>query len=309
MQAVIDKIAVVGAGALGVVYAAHLYDMDPRCVYFLAEGQRLLRLRRDGVILNGKRYNIPVRSPQEFDHPVDLVIVAVKDRYLSTAIRQMRSCVGSETIIISVLNGIDSEEQIGAVYGREKLLYCVALGIDALREENRVKYTVQGRLIFGEMENTSLSERVKCLQDLFERAGIGYETPPDMLRMLWWKFMVNVGVNQASAVLGANYGVFQTSEEARNLMKSAMREVIALAQKAGVNLTAEDVHSFDPVIDTLGPQGKTSMLQDVEAGRKTEVGIFAGRVIELGKKYNIPVPVNQWLFDEIKKIESGCGHK
>jgi 2-dehydropantoate 2-reductase len=116
--------------------------------------------------------------------------------------------------------------------------------------------------------------------------------------------MINVGINQASAVLGAPYAVFQTSKEARGLMESAMREVIGLAQKAGVNLSEADISGFDPFLARLNPQGKTSMLQDVEAGRKTEVEMFAGRVIALGKQYDIPVPVNQMLFDKIKAIES-----
>ena len=216
----------------------------------------------------------------------------------------MRNYVGPETVIISVMNGIDSEEQVGAVYGRDKVLYCVSLGVDALREGNRVIYTAQGTLFFGEAVNPAPTARVKLLQELFARASIAYETPPDMKRVLWKKFMINAGINQASAVLGVTYGIFQTSEEARNLMESAMREVMGLAQKAGVHLTEDDIRGFDPILARLNPQGKTSMLQDVEAGRKTEVEMFAGRVIALGKLYNIPVPVNQMLFDRIKAIES-----
>jgi 2-dehydropantoate 2-reductase len=136
------------------------------------------------------------------------------------------------------------------------------------------------------------------------KAGIVYETPLDMMRILWWKFMINVGINQASAVLRSPYAVFQTSKEARGLMESAMREVIMLAQKAGVHLSEDDIRGFEPILARLNPQGKTSMLQDVEAGRKTEVEMFAGRVIALGRHYNVPVPVNQLLFDQIREIES-----
>jgi 2-dehydropantoate 2-reductase len=98
--------------------------------------------------------------------------------------------------------------------------------------------------------------------------------------------------------------MFQTSKEAKDLMVSAMREVIQLSQKAGVNLSEEDISGFDPYLFRLNPQGKTSMLQDVEAGRKTEVEMFAGRVIALGRQFNVLVPVNQMLFDRIRAIES-----
>ena len=303
MKGIIEKIAVIGAGALGAVYASLLYDMNPRCVSFVAGGERRESLRRAGLIINGKPYNIPVSGPDEWTAPADLIIVAVKNQHLDDAIREMHNCVGAETVIISVMNGIESEARIGAVYGMDRVLYCVSLGIDALREDNRVIYTTQGKLLFGEAVNHSPTARVKLVQALLHRAGIVYETPLDMLRVLWWKFLINVGINQASAVLGATYAAFQTSPEARNLMESAMREVIVLAHHAGINLSEEDIRGFDPYLAKLNPHGKTSMLQDVEAGRKTEVEIFAGRVIALGREYNVPVPVNQLLFDKIKALE------
>jgi 2-dehydropantoate 2-reductase len=304
MKSSIKNISIIGAGAMGAVYAGMLYDMDPCCISFVARGDRMDRLRREGLTVNGKFYNIPVISPEEQTTPADLIIVAVKNQNLDDAIRDMRNCVGPETTIISVMNGIDSEERIGAVYGMDKVLYSVSLGIDALRETNRVTYTSQGKLFFGEATNPYPAQRVKRVQELFGRTSIVYETPPDMMHVLWWKFMINTGINQTSAILRAPYGVFQTSKEARDLMVSAMREVIGIAQKAGVNLSEEDIRGFDPILARLNPQGKTSMLQDVEAGRKTEVEMFSGRMIALGRQYDIPVPVNQMLFDKIKAIES-----
>jgi 2-dehydropantoate 2-reductase len=304
MKPSIETISIIGAGALGAAYGGLLYDMDMRSVSFVAGGKRLERLRKEGLIVNGKRYFIPVIPPEDLSAPADLIIVAVKYHHLDDAIWDMRNKVGAETAIISVMNGIESEELIGAAYGMEKVLYAVSVGIDALREGNRVNYSNQGKIFFGEARNASLTDRVKRIQALFDRAGIIYETPPDMMRVLWWKFMINVGINQASAVLRAPFLVFQTAEEARNLMEAAMREVIRLSERAQVNLTEEDIKRFNEILLGLNPQGKTSMLQDVEAGRKTEVEMFAGKVIVLGRQYNIPTPVNQRLFDLIKKIEA-----
>jgi 2-dehydropantoate 2-reductase len=303
MKPSIETISIIGAGALGAAYGGLLYDMNMRSVSFVAGGDRFERLRKEGLIVNGKRYFIPVVLPEDMSAPADLIIVAVKYHHLDDAIRDMRNRVGAETAIISVMNGIESEERVGAVYGMEKVLYAVSVGIDALREGNRVNYSNQGKIFFGEARNEFLTDRVKRIQALFDKAGINYETPPDMMRVMWWKFMINVGINQASAVLRAPFLVFQTSEEARNLMESAMREVIRLSEKAGVNLTHEDIKRFNEILLDLNPQGMTSMLQDVEAGRKTEVEMLAGMVIALGRQYNLPTPVNQRLFDLIKKIE------
>jgi 2-dehydropantoate 2-reductase len=201
------------------------------------------------------------------------------------------------------MNGLDSEETIGAVYGLDKVLYAVSVGIDALRQGNRVTYTRPGKHYFGEATNPTLSERVRRVQVAFDRAGIAYETPPDMIRMLWWKFMINVGMNPPSAVMRAPYGVFHSSPEARALMEDSMHEVIALARVMGVNLVEQDVQDWYPVLNSLSPQGQTSLLQDIEAGRKTEIEMFAGKVVELGQAHGIPTPVNQTMLRLIHVLE------
>lgn len=304
----ISKVAIIGAGALGAVYASLLYEMDKKSASFVAEAERFERLKKAGVVVNGRKYPIEVIDARGRPDPADLVIVAVKYHQLDEAIGKIAGRVGENTIIISVMNGIDSEERIGAVYGMDHVLYAIALGIDALRQGNSVRYTTQGKILFGEAVNASgPSSKVKLVKDLFDRAGINYEVPADMKAVMWFKFMVNVGINQASAVLRAPYGVFQSSREARELMHAAMREVIALAGRLNINLSGPDIEKFDPVLMSLSPDGKTSMLQDVEAGRKTEVEMLAGQVIELGEKHGVPTPINKRLFREIRDIERGYG--
>ena len=116
--------------------------------------------------------------------------------------------------------------------------------------------------------------------------------------------MINVGINQASAVLGAPYGVFQSSPDAMALMRMLMEEVIALAQITGIDLSAEDLDEWCRILAGLSPGGKTSMLQDMEAGRKTEVEIFAGKVVSLGLRHHVPTPVNAAVLRIIKVLEN-----
>jgi 2-dehydropantoate 2-reductase len=300
----IERISFIGAGAMGAAYASMFYDMDPHCVSFVAKGDRYEKLARDGLIVNGRRYSIPVIKPEGPDLPSDFIVVAVKNHHLSEAIRDMKSVVGNDTIILSVMNGIDSEEQIGSVYGMGKVLYAIVVGIDAVRQGNMVTFSKQGKLFFGEAENRVPSERVKSVQSLFQRAGITYETPHDMIRALWWKFMINVGINQVSAILRAPYRVFHHSQEAKELTEAAMKELITLAKTANIELTDKDIQDFYPHLFAMSPDGKTSMVQDVEAKRKTEVEMFAGKVIDLGRKHGVPTPVNDTLFRLLRAMES-----
>ncbi len=299
----IKRVAILGAGAMGAFLAARFFTASGLSTVLVAGGERYRRLQRDGLVVNEETYHIPVRRPEDPGPPVDLVLVAVKHHHLAQAVHDLRNLVGDGTTILSVMNGLDSEETIAAVYGGGKVLYGVSVGIDAVRQGNRVTYTKAGTHFFGEATNLPPSERVLRAQDAFARAGIPYETPPDMKRIMWWKFMINVSMNPPSAVMRVPYGAFQSSPEAQALMETLMREVIALARAEGVDLTEEDIADWYTVLQTLSPQGKTSMLQDIEAGRKTEIEMFAGKVVALGTEHGIPTPVNETMLRLIHVLE------
>lgn len=283
--------------------AGGFFDTAGFSTVLIAKGNRLDKLKSKGLVVNGKSYAIPVIHPDEATSPVDLIIVALKHHHLEEAVQGLEKLVGDSTTIISVMNGLESEEYIGSIYGMDKMLYAVSVAIDALRQGNQITYTKPGKHYFGEAINTHLSQRVLRVQEAFDRAGIVYETPEDMIRMMWWKFMVNVGVNQASAVMRAPFGVFQKSPEAQGLMEALMREVIALTDVMDVNLTNRDIEEWYPFLNVLSPQGKTSMLQDIEAGRKTEVEMFGEKIVELGKTHGVPTPVNQTVLQIIRVLE------
>ena len=298
---VIKKVSIIGLGALGILFGNHLAKKLPRTdLRIIADQDRIQRYKEDGVFCNGERCDFNYVRPQEVCEPADLLIIAVKFNGLDDAIRAVKQHVGEKTIILSLLNGITSEEIIGEVYGRDKILYSVAQGMDAVKVENQLTYDHMGMICFG----GNKTEKVNSLAEFFEQAEIPYEVDSDMLKRLWGKFMLNVGVNQTVAVFESNYGEVQLEGPARTMMISAMREVMALSEKAGVRLTEEDLDYWLSVLGTLSPDGKPSMAQDVEAKRFSEVELFAGTVVKLGKRYDVPTPVNQELYQQIKLAEN-----
>ncbi len=322
-----DLTAIVGAGALGAMYAGQIQRAGLP-VAFVAEGARASRLKQNGVALNGKRTHIPV-IPWDVP-PVQRIIVAVKHHHLPEVCRRITALADGDTVVLSVMNGIDSEaalqEALDAAASRADsraangsaepadssgasprgaiVLPAMAAGMDAVRYDDEVSYKSLGRIVFGAAATgTRSSAAVEQMRAFLERAGIPGVIPEDITHAVWNKFMLNVGINQWSAVLRAPYGLFHREGPARDLMRAAMREVLAVAEKRGVPLTEEDLEAWIPVVETLSAPGKTSMLQDVEARRKTEVEMFAGRVVEMGRELGVATPMNETLLTAIRAIE------
>jgi 2-dehydropantoate 2-reductase len=298
----IETVSLVGLGAIGATYGSLLHDSLKDSFHVVASEQRIIKYKKNSIKINDKKYEFNYITPETVVEPVDLVIFAVKNAELPQAMADVKYHIGPNTIIVSLLNGISSEETIYEEFHNEHILHSMSVEIDALRTNFDVRFSTRGRIEFGE-KNNSLSDDVLALKDLFERVGIDYKISENITHTMWWKFMINVGVNQTSAVLKAPYGIFQSLPDAYEWMESAMREVVAISEKAGTGLTEEDVKKFWPIINNLSPKGKTSMLQDVEAGRKTEVEYFAGKVCELGEKYGVPTPINEQLYKVIRIIE------
>ena len=299
----IHNVAILGAGAIGAAIGAQFFDNPSFHTVLLADGERLNRLNQDGFVINGKPYHIPAIDPAQSHEALDLIIVALKHHHMDTIIPKLGNVVGPDTLFLSLMNGLDSEAYIGSYYGMEKMLYGISVAIDAVRIGNEIHYTNPGVHYFGEAKNDPPSEKVRRVKHALEQAGIQYKIPADMLRELWWKFMINVGINQASAIVRAPYGIFQTQPEAQAIMEALMLEVIALAKASGVNLSEQDLTGWYPILNSLSPQGKTSMLQDIEAKRKTEVEMFSGKVVSLGQSLGISTPVNQTVFQIIRVLE------
>ncbi|MCG6892623.1 MAG: ketopantoate reductase family protein [Desulfobacteraceae bacterium] len=307
-MAEIRHVQIWGAGAMGSLYAWKFFQAEGMSVSLIAGGERARRLSAEGLCVNGNRFRPEVVDLAGDSEASELIVVALKHHHLVGAVDEVAAAVGPDTLFLSVMNGIDSEAILGGRYGPEKVLPAVALGMDALREKGNVVFTRAGRILFGPpagRENPSSA--VGRVQRAFDRADIDWEVPSDIHRALWWKLMINVGVNQTSAVLRAPFGVFHTCPAARTLMVSAMQEVIAVARRKGIDLSDEDIGEWLSVLSGLSPEGKTSMLQDVEAGRKTEVEIFAGRIVSEGRRCGVPTPVNETLLQILQVYEQRRG--
>ncbi|MDI9509970.1 MAG: ketopantoate reductase family protein [Bacillota bacterium] len=302
----IKKITIVGMGALGVMYGDFFTKkLGEGSLEFVANSSRIDRFTKEGVLCNGRSCDFTLVDEEEEGKPADLLLFAVKANSLESAIRSVKNKVSKDTIIMSLLNGISSEDIIGKAYGMEKIVHCVVQGMDVIKADNKVTYSQFGQFCIGITENTlDKKKRLQAVIDLFDKVGMPYTLEEDIKRRVWSKFMLNVGVNQAVMIYEGTYKTVQKPGKARELMQNAMKEVIILAEKENINITKEDFDYYVKLIDNMNPDGMPSMRQDGLAKRKSEVELFAGTVIALANKYKIDLPVNQWIYETVREMES-----
>lgn len=296
----IQTIDIVGLGALGVMYADFFTKkLGKERVRVLADKGRIERYQTEKVTFNGEVCDFNYCDAARERRPAELILFAVKYGALEQAMEEVSHLVGENTILLSALNGIRSEEDLGRKFGGEKVVHCIAQKMAAMKEGNAAVCTNPGELALGVL-NGGREENLDAVKTFFDETGFTYSCPADMRHAMWGKLLCNVGVNQTLALCEGTYRDVQQKGEAREMMKAAMRETILVANAEGVDLTEKDLEAWVAVIDGLNPDGEPSMRQDSKAGRKTEVVLFAGTVCELGKKHCIATPVNDIFMEKIK---------
>ena len=282
----IENVLICGLGAIGSIYADKI-----KSAKILVDSERLERYKKNPTTFNGKVMELDYVLPDCNDFKADLVIIATKYDGLAEVIENIQNFVGKNTLILSLLNGVTSEKIIAERYGAEKVAYSYFIGHSALRE---------GRSITQDGVNTIVFDGNERIKKYFDKVGINYEIPDDIIRSMWLKFMLNVSSNQTTALMRLTFGEMLNNKKCMEFVVNVMKEVQTIAHAEGVKNTETMIDDSLEALKMMCPEGKTSMLQDVEAGRKTEVDMFAGVMIELGKKYNIPTPYNKVLKELIE---------
>lgn len=298
----IKKVLICGLGAIGSIYADKIQSYDSENLRVLLDRERLERYRKSPMIFNGKELQFQYVLPEVQDFKADLIIVATKSSGLFEARENIRNLVKDDTIIVSLLNGVTSEEFLAEYYGKDKLLLSYFIGHSVVRNGRSIVHDDVNKIVFGDCENSLNSENVQLVKDFFNRVGVNYEIPLDMKYSLWLKYMLNVSANQATAIFGMTFGEMLANKKLMELAVNIMKEVQLVAKAEGVKNTEDMIERTLDNLKLMLPSGKTSMLQDVEAGRETEVELFAGTMVRLGEKHRIVTSYNRILKELIEVI-------
>jgi 2-dehydropantoate 2-reductase len=303
------RIAVMGTGGTGGYFGGLLARAGEE-VTFIARGTHLEAICAKGLaiksVLAGD-FTIPAKAtanPGDIG-PVDLVLFCVKAYDNTAAIGQIQPLIGKETIVLSVQNGIDNEEQIGKGVGPEHIVGCVSYISSIIESPGVIAQTAgPGKMVLGEMGGGT-SPRTESLQRTLQNSRITAELHPDIRVALWQKFITICGANGIGALTRLTMGEILACEETRRMLKDAMEEVEAVARAKGANLPQGCVDQSMSFFSSLDPSMRGSMYYDLATDRRLELDVLNGAVLRLGRQYGVPTPMNFAIYAALKPYING----
>ena len=298
---IIKSVAVLGAGAVGSYVIWGLSEKKDIRLGVIASGERAKRLKNKGCKINDTVYHPEVWTPEEA-HGVDFLIVSLKYGALPGALDDITAVTGENTVIMSLMNGVDSEEIIAEKAGAEHLLHAV-IKVASHKENDGYVFNPEATLgiIFGEVSAPYDSERVQAVLDLFSGTGLHYRATDCILEEIWSKFRLNVCNNLPQAILGAGVGCYQDSVHMKAISDGLRRELEAIASAKGIDISKAAASSGHG--SAVPPSARYSTLQDLDAGRHTEIDMFSGALVRMGRELGIPTPYNEYTYHMIKALE------
>ena len=293
----------IGAGALGSLFGALLAD-DGNAVWLLHHRPEVAAtLDADGVVVesaDGSERRVPVRATVDADEvgAVDLALVLVKSHATVAAVEEHAACLGPETRVLSLQNGVTNHHRLIEHVGAGRALNGVTYQGASLSAPGHVVRSAPGPTRFGG-EDGAFAERVG---EVFESAGIEAEVVDDPFAAIWQKQLWGAAIKPVAALTRLPNRELVASEETAGLLHRLMRETAAVAETQCVDLDADA--TFEVLRESLAESSHvSSMLQDVEAGRRTEIEDVNGANVALGREAGVDVPVNEVVTALVRGLE------
>lgn len=294
------KIAVMGAGGVGAYYGGLLAKAG-HDVVFIARGAHLQALREKGLQVKSVLGGFTVSPVRATDDPseagvVDLVIVATKTYHTDEAAGAIRPMISPRTVVVSLQNGVDAAERIGAVVGKDRVMGGATWLSAAIESPGVIgQYSQFRRVVLGELDGR-LTSRAEAVAEAFRATPAKVELVTNISQVLWTKFVFISAVSALGGLTRVTLGAYRQVPEARAFLVEAMSEVAAVARARGVVMENDIVQKTLAFIDSADPDIKPSMQRDIEAGRVSELESMIGIVVKLGRELGVPTPVMRFSY-------------
>jgi 2-dehydropantoate 2-reductase len=305
------RFAVLGSGAVGGYYGAKLWQAGHE-VTFIARGRHLEAIRERGLEIRSPHGDFVATAAAEEDTarvgPVDCVILATKAYDNETALPMLAPMVGPAGTVLTLQNGVDSVDQCAAAVGRDAVLGGAAYIATAVERPGLIVQTgTHHRLVFGEVFGAAaaVTPRVAAIRDAWTAAGVDVEAVADARVPLWEKFIYLAPFAAFTGAARLPIGGIWRFPHVRETFYDACREVERIARAEGIAVPHDRIAGIERYMADLPPSTRSSLLIDLQQGKKIEVEALQGSVVRRGKKVGVPTPIHEALYSVLKPHELG----
>lgn len=308
------KLAVIGAGAMGCLFAAFLSKVinsnkqseDKLCI-LTKNKDTAEKINRQGITVeeSSGNWQAQVRATSEIKEigDMDLVIICVKSYDTKEVIKQCKPIIADNTMVLTLQNGIGNIEIISEIVGPSKVIAGSTNQGATLLGPGHIRHAGRGETVIGRVDG-KIPVEMRYIREIFNKAGFETRISRDINGLLWSKLIINAGINALTAITRLNNGKLVEFEGTRRILQEAVSEATRVAKRKRIKLIYDDTLSKAEAVCEATAGNVSSMLQDVLKKKRTEIDFINGVIVRQAQGMGIPVPVNSILVDLVKTIEA-----
>lgn len=296
----IKKVLIVGRGAVGGLFGSLIEAKIHDNFAFLCDEERKKRYLSHPYFVNGIEKKYTYISDEPF--LADLVLITTKESGFAQAMEQIKGHLKDDTILISGLNGISSDELLMNAFD-QPVIRAISQKMDATYQKEHLNYSQTGELVIG-MESEDQRLAFARLKNFLDAIDFPYVESEDIVHDQYSKLMLNCALNQICGLYHATYGDILKEPYLKALFIETMKEVQSVLAAYGIEIMEEELEGWVDAVGRLDPNSMPSLAQDMRAGRKTEVELFSGTLLPLAKEKKIDTPHLEAFYAQIKAYEA-----
>ncbi|BBO90646.1 ketopantoate reductase family protein [Desulfosarcina ovata] len=299
------KIAMIGAGAMGSLFGALLAEAGETVTLLDICTDHVNAVNANGLVIEKQNQRRTVRLPATTDPqhigPVDLAVVFVKSAHTAAAAQTAADLAGSSGLVLTLQNGMGNTEVLAESVDPSRIIAGTTANGATFLEPGTIRHAGSGETVIGAWTSTETA-RAATLADTFNRAGIVTRVVDDVRAVLWAKLFINIGINAITALTGIKNGQLLDQPETRQLSREAVEEAIAVARAKGIAIDGDPVEKVFQIAAATGPN-RSSMGQDVDHRRLTEISAINGFIVRMAETAGVPTPVNRTLSALVETLQ------
>ncbi|MFA4888989.1 MAG: 2-dehydropantoate 2-reductase [Candidatus Omnitrophota bacterium] len=301
------KIVIVGAGAMGCLFAAYLSKSKEEAWVLDKHKDRASRISESGISVeeNHSNWQAKVKATAQASEVgiADLILICVKSYHTKEAATQIKPLVGENSALLTLQNGIGNIEIIEEAFGPEKVIGGVTNQGATLLGPGHIRHAGRGETVIGRIDG-KIPVEIRAIREILNKAGFETRISRDIKSLLWSKLIINVGINALTAITRLHNGKLIEFEGTRKILRQAVTEAVRVAKRKRIKLDFDDPLAKVEAVCEATAHNVSSMLQDVLRKKRTEIDFINSVIVRQGQELGIPVPINSLLVDLVKTIET-----